>query len=108
MAGFFIARIQDQVFHQPKGPVAPGGEFFVEQPGGPADLRRGQAFDPELAHYIFGLPGGNTLDVHLGYGHGARRSLAAFKRLGIERIVPVTGRLWHLNGNRGVSIRLGL
>ncbi len=104
MAGFFVARIQDQVFHQLKGPVAPGGEFFIEQPGGPADLRRGQA--PELAHYI--LPRGNTLDVHLGYGQhdGARRSLAAFKRLGIERVVPVTGRLWHLNGNRGVSIRL--
>ncbi len=38
---------------------------------------------------------------NLGYGHGARRSLAAFKRLGIERVVPVTGRLWYLNGNSG-------
>ena len=94
------------------GALCPARQLLIQQLGGAADLRGGQALDPELGHDGFDIARGDALDVHLGHGqhHGPDRTPPAFQRVRVERRVAMPGRLGHLHGHgaRGRIDPLGL
>jgi hypothetical protein len=102
MAHLFVSGVEDQIFDLAEGPIAPGRQFVIKKLGGAADLRSGQALDPELAHHRLGVPRGDALDIHLGHRqhHGAHRAPPALQRLRVEGLAFVISRLGHLHRDR--------
>ena len=86
-AHLFITGVEKEIRERAERAGPPCLQFLVEQGCRAADLRRGQAFQPELDHHLFHVARGHALNVHPGNGEhdGTGRAPAPFQRLRIER-----------------------
>jgi len=80
--GLLVSGVEEEIGERSERAVAPGLQFLVHERGGPADLRRRQAFHPELCHDFLDIPRGHSSNVHLGNGqhHRARGPSPSLQR----------------------------